>query len=56
MVYPGPDADAVPRLMAELLSEMNSDDGADPLVHAAMAHLNLVAAVGGPRPVTPTCG
>jgi Fic family protein len=42
IVYTGPAADDVPRLMAELVTELNKPDGEDPMVHAAMAHLNLV--------------
>lgn len=41
-VYEGPPADAVAGLMAELESRLGSPSGADPLVRAAMAHLNLV--------------
>lgn len=42
VVYTGPDADEVPRLMDELVIAQTRDDDEDPLVHAAMAHLNLV--------------
>lgn len=42
VVHTGPDAEVVPALMAELVDDMNRPDDADPLVHAAMAHLNLV--------------
>lgn len=42
VVYTGPDADEVPALMDELVADLGRADGADALVHAAMAHLNLV--------------
>jgi Fic family protein len=43
IVYEGPDADLVPRLMAELFESLNSsDDGAPVIIRAAMGHLNLV--------------
>ncbi|MCG2801771.1 MAG: Fic family protein [Cellulomonas sp.] len=42
IVYTGPEADDVPQLMAELVADLNKTDGEDPMVHAAMAHLNLV--------------
>ncbi|GAA3817302.1 Fic family protein [Cellulomonas soli] len=42
VVYTGPAADSVPTLMAELVSDLNRHDGEDALVHAAMAHLNVV--------------
>ncbi|MEO3784924.1 Fic family protein [Actinocorallia sp. B10E7] len=42
--YTAPDARDVPRLMAELVDWLNAaDDGAHPLVRAAMAHLHLVS-------------
>jgi Fic family protein len=41
-VYEGPDAELVPGLVAELVSALQSADGAPALVRAAMAHLNLV--------------
>ncbi|WP_405055734.1 Fic family protein [Kribbella sp. NBC_01505] len=41
-VYEGPPADQVPGLVAELMSGQQADSEADPLVRAAMAHLNLV--------------
>lgn len=42
-VYVGPDAEQVPGLVEELVAEINDADlGSDPLVTAAMAHLNLV--------------
>lgn len=41
-VYQGPDPDDVPRLMQALASDLAQDSGIDPLVRAAMAHLNLV--------------
>lgn len=41
--YTGPDADAVPGLMAELIEWLNHvDPDVPPLVRASMAHLNLV--------------
>ena len=42
IVYTGPDADDIAQLMAELVADLNKADGEDPMVHAAMAHLNLV--------------
>jgi Fic family protein len=42
VVYTGPDAADVPALVSELVTDMNREDGEDPMVHAAMAHLNLV--------------
>jgi len=42
IVYTGPSADDVPRLMGELVTDLNRADGEDAMVHAAMAHLNLV--------------
>ena len=42
VVYTGPDAADVPALVAELVESLAVDDGADPLVQAAMAHLDLV--------------
>lgn len=41
--YTGPDAKGVPSLMAELVDWLEADDGAHPLVRAAMAHLHLVS-------------
>src|SRR5436305_2264674 len=41
MVYEGPPADQVPSLMAELVTELNRPEP-QPVVQAAMAHLNLV--------------
>ncbi|GAB3935422.1 Fic family protein [Kribbella albertanoniae] len=41
-VYEGPPADQVPGLVAELMDEQQARSAADPLVCAAMAHLNLV--------------
>jgi Fic family protein len=40
-VYEGPPADDVPHLVDELVGQLRTD-GTDPLVDAAMAHLNLV--------------
>ncbi|MQA35724.1 Fic family protein [Modestobacter roseus] len=41
-VYEGPDSDLVPELMDALVTGLNTDRDVDPLVRAAMAHLNLV--------------
>jgi Fic family protein len=41
-VYEGPDADAVPGLVEELVASLHSGVNNDPVVRAAMAHLNLV--------------
>jgi Fic family protein len=41
-VYEGPDADEVPALMTSLMDELAMASSMDPLVQAAMAHLNLV--------------
>ncbi|MDG4792838.1 Fic family protein [Micromonospora sp. WMMD1082] len=41
-VYEGADAGDVPGLLEELARHLRSDEPADPLVRAAMAHLNLV--------------
>jgi Fic family protein len=41
IVYTGPSAELVPKLMTELVANLNSEDGVHPLVRAAMAHLNL---------------
>ena len=42
IVYEGPDADSVPKLMLEMIGCLNSDSVTPPLIRAAMAHLNLV--------------
>lgn len=42
VVYTGPSPDDVPPLMDELVASLAATDGEDPVVHAAMAHLNLV--------------
>jgi len=42
VVYTGPAADDVPGLMSELVDSLRTDHGVDPLVQAAMAHLDLV--------------
>lgn len=43
IVYDGPDAKAVPGLMGELVQQLaGADESVPTLVHAAMAHLNLV--------------
>ncbi len=41
-VYEGPPAEDVPAMVAELMDGLTNGAGADPLVDAAMAHLNLV--------------
>ncbi|WP_200306833.1 Fic family protein [Streptomyces adelaidensis] len=41
--YTAPDAADVPALTGELVEWLNADDGAHPLVRAAMAHLHLVS-------------
>jgi Fic family protein len=41
--YTAPDAQEVPSLMSELVDWLSTDDGAHPLVRAAMAHLHLVS-------------
>jgi Fic family protein len=41
--YTAPDVSEVPALMDELVGWLNTDDGAHPLVRAAMGHLNLVS-------------
>ncbi len=41
-LYEGPDADLVPALMEALTDSLRSHVDLDPLVRAAMAHLNLV--------------
>lgn len=41
-VYTGPDADLVPDLMKALTAEFREPVAEDPMVRAAMAHLNLV--------------
>jgi len=42
IVYEGPDAELVPGLMAELVSELQAANDVPPLVRAALAHLNFV--------------
>lgn len=42
VVYEGPEAAVVPELMAELAHTLREPSTSDPLVRAAMAHLNLV--------------
>ncbi|WOQ17049.1 Fic family protein [Raineyella sp. W15-4] len=42
LVYRGPDPEAVPALMGEFADELCSEREGDPIVVAAMAHLNLV--------------
>src|SRR2546421_4416166 len=42
VVYEGPDAGRVPALMEGLAVNLQADVDVDPLVHGAMAHLNLV--------------
>lgn len=41
IVHEGPDAEAVPALMDELVAALNESDGEPVIVHAALAHLNL---------------
>lgn len=41
-VYEGPDAELVPKLMAELVDSLNEHSGLPVKVRAAMGHLNLV--------------
>jgi Fic family protein len=41
-VYEGPDSDLVPELVEALVQGLDRDRDVDPLVRAAMAHLNLV--------------
>lgn len=41
IVYEGPDADAVPQLIAAMLGQLGADEG-PVVIRAAMAHLNLV--------------
>jgi Fic family protein len=41
-VYEGPDVDSVPRLINELVAELNAESDLPVMVRAAMAHLNLV--------------
>jgi Fic family protein len=40
-VYDAPDAEAVPRLVDEMVAQLNESAEADPMVRGAMAHLNL---------------
>ena len=42
IVYEGADIDDVPSLMHELVGSLNIDSECHPMVHAGMAHLNLV--------------
>lgn len=42
IVYEGPDRERIRPLMAELVGELNTDDGKPAMIRAAMAHLNLV--------------
>lgn len=41
VVYEGPEAEQVPHLIGELVSSLDRNDDAPPMVRAAMAHLNL---------------
>lgn len=41
-VYEGPDPDLVPKLMSELMEELNQHSGMPAMIKAAMGHLNLV--------------
>lgn len=42
ILYEGPDADAVPDLMAELVESLSQKDNSPAMVKAAMGHLNLI--------------
>jgi Fic family protein len=42
IVYEGPDAEAIPALVDELVARLQASDETEPMVRAAMAHLNLV--------------
>ena len=42
IVYEGPDAEMIPALIDELVTCLNKETHAPPLIRAAMAHLNLV--------------
>lgn len=42
VVYEGPDLELVPKLMHELVMQLNADNETPVMVRAAMAHLNLV--------------
>jgi Fic family protein len=42
VVYEGADIDDVPDLMHELVARLNGEPNVHPIVHAGMAHLNLV--------------
>lgn len=42
VVYEGPEFGYVPSLVEELVDRLNGDEGTEPMVRAAMAHLNLV--------------
>lgn len=42
VVYEGPDEALIPDLVAELVADLQSDGAVQPVVKAAMAHLNLV--------------
>lgn len=42
VVYEGPDAESVPGLIAELIDNLNEEEGCHVLIKGAMAHLNLV--------------
>lgn len=42
IVYTGPPPEDVPGLVDELVADLARPDGDDPIIHAAMAHLNLV--------------
>ena len=43
LVYTAPPPGLIPGLVAELLAQLNAEDGTPAHVHAAMAHLNLTA-------------
>jgi len=42
IVYEGPDADLAPKLVGELITDLNSERGGPVILRAAMGHLNLV--------------
>jgi Fic family protein len=42
VVYEGPDPDAVPALIAELVDQLDANGDTPPMIRGAMAHLNLV--------------
>lgn len=42
IVYEGPESEEVPELIAELIDQLQADQGTPPTIRGAMAHLNLV--------------